>query len=79
MAKKTVGTTPVKIASAGQCPSVQNLGGGALYLDTRSDVAVGTGLKLVVDGIYEFPRDLTKDLYAVADAAGTDVRILMVG
>lgn len=80
MAKVTVGTAPVQLpVDVGETPVIQNLGPGVLYLDTRSNVAAGTGLKIPVDSAYEWPKDLTKTVYAIADAANTDVRVLVVG
>ena len=80
MAKVTVGTAAVALpVDVGETPVIQNLGPGNLYLDTASGVTTGTGLQVPVDSVYEWTRDITKTLYAIADAAGTDVRILKVG
>lgn len=80
MAKVTVGTTPVQLpVDVGETPAIQNLGPGVVYLDTRSNVATGTGLQIPVNTTYEWPKDITKAVYAVADTANTDVRVLVVG
>lgn len=80
MAKVTVDTTVSRLPVAiGETPVIQNLGPGVLYLDTSSSVSVTTGLRVPVDGAYEWPRDVATSVYAVASAAGTDVRILKVG
>lgn len=74
-----VGTTPEKLpVGPGSTPIVQNIGPGVLYLDFSSGVSADTGFQIEVGGAYEFPKDLPKDLYAVASVQ-TDVRILVVG
>lgn len=81
--KVVVGTEPVHLPiPADSTPIVQNLGPGVLYLDHDPEVSVDTGLKVPVDTGYEFARDLSQgggQVYAVADADDTDVRILVVG
>jgi hypothetical protein len=79
MAKVTVGTTPVALpVDRGETPIIQNLGPGVVYLDTRSNVSTGTGLQVAVNSAYEWPTDVTSAVYAVADVADTDVRIMVV-
>ncbi len=79
MAAHNVGTTPVVVGKPGQAVSVQNLGPGTLYLDTRSDVDEDSGTRVVVDAYFEFPRDLGKELYAVSTQDNTDVSVMVVG
>lgn len=78
-----VGTTALRLdLDSASTPVVQNLGPGALYMDNDPNVTVSTGLKLNVGDVYEFLRDLNQaggDMWLVADAANTDVRILVVG
>lgn len=79
----SVGTTSVRLpVETTATPVVQNLGPGNLYVDHDSAVSAATGFKLVPNSVYEWPHDLsqaTGDIYMVADAASTDVRILVVG
>ena len=80
MAKITVGMSPIALpVTRGETPIIQNLGPGILYLDTRSDVTASTGLLVDVHSAYEWPSDVTRAVYAVADAEGTDVRVMVVG
>ncbi len=78
----TVGTSAVRLnAPASSTPIVQNLGPGSIFIGD-STVTVATGIKLGPGDVYEFLRDLSQSfgsLYLVADAAGTDVRYLVVG
>lgn len=75
-----VGTTAVKIPATRKIPVIQNLGPGILFLDTDGDVDVDSGLKLGVGVVYEFPESgAYSDIWVVADAEGTDVRIIEVG
>lgn len=75
-----VGVAPVMLpVDIGERPSIENLGPGALYLGTDDQVTTGNGFRVPVDGAYEWPGDVRKQVWAVADAADTDVRILMVG
>lgn len=63
-------------------PVVQNLGPGKVYLDTVSTVTTANGLELEVGDVYEFPHDLSQaggGVYAIADQANTDVRLMVVG
>lgn len=80
MAKATVGLAAVALpVDVGETPVIQNLGPGVLYLDTRPNVTPATGLQVPVNSAYEFPNDVTRQVYAVATMAGTDVRIMIVG
>lgn len=74
----TVGTTAAKLAKGGQRLVIQNLGPGNVafsYSESPSLSAGGDGIKLAVDQAYEFPVPASGDVYAVADAASTDVRV----
>lgn len=82
MSKVTVGTAAVALGydhrnSSGGGLVVQNLGTGTIYLDTDSTVAVGTGLKVTSGSSFTFPK-APGALYAISDAAGTDVRYLLL-
>jgi hypothetical protein len=84
MATLSVGVTPVKLPLAGTAtPVIQNLGAGIVYFDTDPEVSTSTGLKLAVNALYEFPRDLNLGeggaVYLVSSEAGTDVRYVVVG
>lgn len=79
MSTHNVGTEPVVLGQIGEAISVQNLGPGTVYLDTRPDVSEETGTRVVVDAYFEFPRDLVKPLYAVSTELDTDVRVMVVG
>lgn len=80
--QQTIGTSPVRLdVPTAATPIVQNLGPGNVFLGDAA-VTTGTGLKLSPNSAFEFPRDLGQGfggLFAVADAAGTDVRYLVVG
>lgn len=82
MANIVVGTAAVAVPYAGDnILVIQNLGPGALYVDAAATVTSTTGLKLAVNAVYEFPRQLNKgsgEVWVIADAASTDVRILEV-
>lgn len=74
----TVGTTAVELEGAsGAIIAVQNLGPGTLYLG-REGVTTANGLQIPVDHVYEPPRPFADNVWLVADAAGTDVRLLGV-
>lgn len=72
----TASAIPVR---QGDRPVIQNLGPGDLYIDTDPNVTTGNGVKIVVDGSYEFSEDPRKTVYAVASLAATDVRVMVVG
>lgn len=80
---QSVGTAAVVLAvTPQQAPVIQNLGPGNLYIDSNPGVTTNSGLKLAVGDTYEYPRDLAEaagSVYAIADQAATDVRILVVG
>lgn len=80
----TVGTDPVHLDVAHDAtPLIQNLGSGNLYIEaTQADCTTTSGLKLAAGDIYQYPLPLNEgagDVWLVADAAGTDVRYLVVG
>ena len=76
----SVGVAPAAIPiRQGDRPVIQNLGPGDLYIDTEPDVTTASGIKIVVDGSYEFPMDPLKTVYAVASVDATDVRVMVVG
>lgn len=78
--KVSVGVAAVALpVDVGQTPVIQNLGPGVLYVDVDAEVTADSGLRIPVDTAYEWPRDITKSIYAISDMAGTDVRILLVG
>lgn len=81
--KQIVGTAAVAAnIKSTDSPVIQNLGPGNLYFDFDAAVSASTGFKLEVGMVYEFPRDLSlagPKLYFIADAANTDVRMLVVG
>lgn len=81
--QQTVGVAAARLnAPSSSSPVLQNLGPGIVYVDHDSGVSEDTGFKLVVNAVYEFPRDLGVgggNLWVVADAADTDLRILVVG
>lgn len=64
-------------------PALQNLGPGALYFAATSPATTTDGFKVPAGAVYEFPRTLAaagiSQLFAIADAANTDLRILKVG
>lgn len=76
-----VGTTPVQIPGNRTRPVIQNLGPGNVYVDTDGEVTSADGLKLVPNSIYEFPTSggNSDGIWLVADQAGTDVRVVVMG
>lgn len=79
--KKLLGTLPVPLLDKideGR-PLVQNLGPGKVYLDTVATVSVGTGFEMAVGGTFEYAEDsnITPTVYAVADEANTDLRMII--
>lgn len=77
----TVGTSAVPIPYDGDSRlSLQNLGPGILYIDTKATVTSANGLKIAVGGGYESPvvGDRGGKFYVVADTVGTDVRYMEV-
>lgn len=82
MAHTAVGTAPVVAIpfSADGKLLVQNLGPGALYVDTDPAVSTATGIKIAVNGILQLPDSgrSTGAWYAVADQAATDMRTVEV-
>lgn len=83
----TVGTVAQALSTAefsdryqsGQIVVLQNLGPGNVYTDFTSAVTMGTGLRLQPGDVYEFPRTSNEqEIYLVASAAGTDVRVILV-
>lgn len=80
--KVTVGTTSTAVPkSSGAQPVIQNLGPGTLYIDTVTPATAAGGLQLPVGSVFEMAessRSGDATLYMIADAAGTDVRILQV-
>ena len=74
-----VGTTPVKLPiDVGETAIIQNLGTGTIALGYGAGLTMANGLHVKVDEAYELPKDLRRDMYAVADVAATDVRVLVV-
>lgn len=74
----TIGTTVEQIDNGGARLVVQNLGPGKVavgYTTSPSVAAGGSGIVLDVGQAYEFPAATSGQVYAVADAAGTDVRV----
>lgn len=65
------------IEAKGQTLVLQNLGPGSVFIDFKDEVTPETGVEIGVNGGYELPR--VGKLYAVADLADTDLRILVVG
>ena len=78
MAQHDLTTTPVQIGRAGQQVVVSNLGPDTVYLGYESDVDATSGLPVPASSGYEFPKDLTRDLFAVS-AGTSDIRSLVVG
>ena len=78
MAQHDLTTTPVQIGRAGQQVVVSNLGPDTVYLGYANDVDSTNGLPVPVSSGYEFPHDLTKDLFAVSGGT-SDIRTLVVG
>lgn len=79
----TVGTTVTPLGfGGGDTPLIQNLGPGTVYMGRDDTVTVGNGVRLGVGDAYEFPSDLgasgSSTVYLVSDAAGTDVRYMVV-
>ena len=83
--KVTVGTTAVKLDfGPADRPVIQNLGSGDLYFGPTSAVTANSGIKLSVGMGYEFPNVLKNiagwpEVWVIASAAGTDVRVANVG
>lgn len=82
--KVTVGASePVALDLPGTAtPVIQNLGPGDLYFDADPEVSTDTGIRIPVNGGYEFPRDLNLgegSIYLIASERNTDVRYLVVG
>lgn len=79
MAKVSVGTTaeqlPVKVGST---VALMNLGPGIVYLGWDDEVTAANGLPIAANAGYEFPRDLSRPLWAIASAE-SDLRYLVVG
>lgn len=76
-----LGTSKQQITASGRNRLViQNLGPGNVFLGTEGDVSPTIGLKIAVNAVYEFPTtSADDDVWVVADAANTDVRVLRVG
>lgn len=79
----TVGVTATPLVfGGGDTPLIQNLGPGTVYLGRDDTVTAGSGIQLGVGAAYEFPSDLgvsgSSTVYLVSDAAGTDVRYMVV-
>lgn len=87
MAKQIVSTTPVSLnlstyadrGPTGQVLVIQNLGPGAVFMDASNTVAPSTGIKIPVNGAYEFLDWRGGSLFIVSDAADTDVRYAAFG
>lgn len=83
MPQQTVGTAAVRVAEGMQCPVIRNLGPGNVGMDTTDAVTVGNAsIYLKPDESFEFPTEVygsgwTK-IFAIADAADTDVRVAEV-
>lgn len=83
--KQTVNTTPaqqIDLTHTGRLGGVvylQNLGTGDVYVDTHSDVTIGTGLKIAAGALVGPLKINIQSLYAVASADGQDLRILLAG
>lgn len=73
-----LGATPVQIPGNRSRPVIQNLGPGAVYLDTDGDVDETSGLMIPVHAVYEFPDDGGNNtgIFIMADTEGTDVRVV---
>jgi len=79
MAKVSVGTTAEQLPiDVGETAALMNLGPGIVYLGSNDEVTAANGLPLAANTGYEFPRDLTKPLWAIASAE-SDLRYLVVG
>lgn len=70
-------TPAVLPVGIGQTPALQNKGPGSVFLDW-SDAVSDQDFELADGAVYEFPRDLTRELWAVSDSTA-DLRILVVG
>lgn len=80
MPQHTVGTTAQRLAAGIQQPRIHNLGPGDVGLAPSTDVTLDTAdLYLKPGEAYEFPTDVATtpwlEIYAIASAAGTDVRV----
>jgi hypothetical protein len=79
MAAVSVGTSPEQLpVDIGETPALWNNGPGIIYLGYDNTVSAGNGFPLASGSGYEFPKDLTRSLWAVATAE-SDLRILVVG
>lgn len=83
MTSVSVGTAAVNVTDivARGKPIIQNLGPGNVYFDSQPGVTAASGVKLVVGATYEFAEMLGDEtgLSLIADAANTDVRIIVMG
>jgi hypothetical protein len=67
-----------------QQPIIQNLGPGAIYLNTTNQNVLTSGLYIPSGGVYEFPATLVEGGNKVFVQVGTgqvsaDIRIINVG
>lgn len=76
-----VGTSAQAVVAQGRTRLViQNLGPGDVFLDTEGTVTPTAGLKIPVNATYEFPTASADDnVWLVASAANTDVRVIRIG
>ena len=77
-----VGTTVQTVSAQGRGrPFIQNLGPGTVYFDSEPTVSATSGAKLAPDSAYEFIGAASEEtgISLIADAAGTDVRIVWMG
>lgn len=77
----TVGTAVVQLPGydhrVASVLTIENLGAGNLFFDTRNAaVTIVTGYKLIPGASYTFPK-APGVIYLIADAIGTDVRYLI--
>lgn len=81
----TVGTSAVQVnPEAVAIPVIQNLGPGIVYIGRTSGVTTSNGMQIPVGAVYEWPVAIgaggsSPDVYAIADTAGTNVRVLSAG
>jgi hypothetical protein len=73
-----VTTTPARLAiPRGSVAVLQNMGAGAVYVDSEDTVSADTSFELGVDAVYEFPNGEDNSIWVVSDATA-DLRILLV-
>lgn len=82
MAQVTVGTTAQLLTLSGRGHIIlQNLGPGNIFFDVDATAASTTGVQIPAGNLYEFLTDAADETQysVIADAAGTDVRYMIVG